>query len=406
MSTHARDAAPMRVLYCLMCGLMLASSGCARAQTVQTAAKKKVVMSKTATPRPSAAAVAWLKLKSLYDYDRKTPLGAQTIDLQSDAIGSTRRMTIRGERGETIPLIVVMPRGASAQKKVPGVVLLHGKDDDLNEVLMLFMARSLAANGYASLIPEVAKNDAQGKPKADPLSADAALLRRSFIASIHDVRRTLDLFTAQPEIDATRIGLIGLSLGSIRGAVTTSVDTRIKTAVFLVGGADWPTILSQSEDPDTRAYHARYVRKSASERQRQDQILADVDPRNFVAHIASRPILMINGTKDVLIPKASAQALFSAAREPKKQIWLPYGHFLSTEVRPLIQSWIDEHLKPARAPMQAEKKTSGSISASQTQAAPAPQSVSTSPQQAPLSAVAGTTSKMRVESAARLQSAT
>lgn len=332
--------------------LLPLSGGCAQARTT--------------TPKPlPKTSDAWTQLKSLYDYDRKTSLDAKTVDLQTTSVGTTRRMTIRGSRGETIPLIIVLPKGASAQKKVPGVVLLHGKEDPRNEVLMLFMARSIAANGCASLIPEVIDHDAQGNHKVTPLSGDAAGLRTSFIASVQDVRRSLDLFSVQPEIDTKNIGLIGLSLGGILGSVTTSVDHRIKTAIFVVGGANWPAILAGSEDPDARDYRARYAKKSASERLRENQTLEAIDPKNFVGHIAPRPILLINGTKDVMIPRVAAQALYSAAREPKKQIWLPYDHFLSVEVRPLLQNWLDQHLKGV-APAKPAVKTDGSIAASTT----------------------------------------
>lgn len=328
--------------------------GCAQARTTKTVPK---------------AADAWTKLKTLYDYDRTMPLNAKTLDVQSNALGSTRRMTIRGSRGETIPVTIVLPVGASAQKKVPGLVLLHGKGDELGQVLMIFMARSAAANGYASLIPEVVDHDAQGNHKITPFSGDAARLRKTFIESVQDVRRSLDLFSLQPEVDTKRIGLIGLSLGGIMGSVTTSVDLRIKTAIFVVAGADWPSILAGSQDPDAREYRARYARKSLAERRLENQTLEAIDPRNFVAHIAPRPILMINGTKDELIPKVAAQTLFNAAREPKKQIWLPYGHFLSAEIRPLMQQWIDRHLKGA-APAKPAENNGVSISARPRTAAP------------------------------------
>lgn len=42
--------------------------------------------------------------------------------------------------------------------------------------------------------------------------------------------------------------------------------------------------------------------------------------------ISPRSLLMVNGTKDQAIPRVNAEALFAAAREPKRHIWKELGH--------------------------------------------------------------------------------
>jgi fermentation-respiration switch protein FrsA (DUF1100 family) len=49
-----------------------------------------------------------------------------------------------------------------------------------------------------------------------------------------------------------------------------------------------------------------------------------VAPEAVIAHIAPRPVLLMHGTHDQLIPPSHAERLFHAAREPK-QLWWAQG---------------------------------------------------------------------------------
>jgi fermentation-respiration switch protein FrsA (DUF1100 family) len=61
-----------------------------------------------------------------------------------------------------------------------------------------------------------------------------------------------------------------------------------------------------------------------------DRALADVDPLTYASRIAPRPLLMINGSEDRVIPALAAQRLYDAAGEPKQIDWFPgEGHIPS-----------------------------------------------------------------------------
>ena len=49
-----------------------------------------------------------------------------------------------------------------------------------------------------------------------------------------------------------------------------------------------------------------------------------VAPEEVIGHIAPRPVLLIHGTRDQLIPPYHAERLYRAAREPK-QLWWAEG---------------------------------------------------------------------------------
>jgi fermentation-respiration switch protein FrsA (DUF1100 family) len=50
-----------------------------------------------------------------------------------------------------------------------------------------------------------------------------------------------------------------------------------------------------------------------------------LEPARHVPRIAPTPLLLINAERDELVPRASAERLFAAARPPVRQIRIPHG---------------------------------------------------------------------------------
>ena len=322
------------------------ASGTATAQA-PTSSTRKAVQPAT---QPAKVVDVWAKRRAIYDYDRSAPLELKSISRQQNNGVVTEKMTVRGVRGATEPFYIVSPATATAKNRAPGLILIHGLGGDIEQ--MLFIAQLYAGQGYACLIPEIVNHGERYNGSHARFGTDVTSLRSDIIESVGDIRRTLDVFATRPQIDSQRIGLVGISLGSILGTMTTAVDERIATAIFTVGGADWRTILGQSNISSSATKDATQKLNAA-----QIALLDDVDPKNFAGHIAPRPILLLNGKRDNIIPAAAAKALFQAAREPKKQIWFDSGHLLPVfEIAAPINEWLEEHLKKPAATTVALRK--------------------------------------------------
>ncbi len=59
------------------------------------------------------------------------------------------------------------------------------------------------------------------------------------------------------------------------------------------------------------------------------RLLEPVEPTRYAGEISPRPLVLINGEQDDRVPKASVEALYHAAAEPKRLVWLPEGHISS-----------------------------------------------------------------------------
>jgi fermentation-respiration switch protein FrsA (DUF1100 family) len=75
----------------------------------------------------------------------------------------------------------------------------------------------------------------------------------------------------------------------------------------------------------------------------------EFDPVYHVKFIAPRPLLLLNVTKDVMVPHFMSESLHKAAGEGAKKVWLETDHFFSTVDRgktaEMVIEFVEDHLK-------------------------------------------------------------
>ncbi len=152
------------------------------------------------------------------------------------------------------------------------------------------------------------------------LARTTGQLARNFRQSVSDARRALGVLAARPEVDPKRVGLFGISLGAIVGAVTWSVDARPAAAVFVMGGADFPGIALNG------SLSGPFVRKMGLKEVDLRRAWIGLDPLDYKAANAGKRAYLINVNSDTVIPKANALRLKEAFPD-STQVWLPFGHY-------------------------------------------------------------------------------
>lgn len=145
-------------------------------------------------------------------------------------------------------------------------------------------------------------------------------LAANFRQSVLDARRALTWLSSLPMIDKDRIGLFGISLGALVGSVTYSVDSRPRYAVFLLGGAEMPSLVAQG------SMTAPFVRRTGIRLEDLRRSMRGLDPLDYPVANADKKALLINVESDTIIPKANALKL-KEAFPSSRQVWLPLGHY-------------------------------------------------------------------------------
>ncbi len=251
-----------------------------------------------------------------YRYDREMPLEPEAhVVAEEHGVRSTH-FVISSTHGQRVAGLLWQPIDAAGP--LPAILMQHGagsrKEDDYIRLPALRWARE----GFACVAIDANDHGERQTRPRDP----QAIWQRPWTRRDHavqmcvDLQRTVDYLATRPEIDPARLGFIGFSMGTLNGVSFVARDERVRAAVFCIGGANLSGFQTLPDDPPLI--------------EEMRTVLAIVDPINFAAQIAPRPVLCINGRRDETVPLVAAQALFDALGEPKRIVWYDGGH---TEMR-------------------------------------------------------------------------
>lgn len=173
-----------------------------------------------------------------------------------------------------------------------------------------------------------------------------------------DLAGAIAYLMGRADVDPTRLGALGYSMGAAALILAAAERPEIRAVVADSSFA----ALGDIADPALRAYLPRPLRplrrvvgpvaRRAAERFAGTRIAA-VRPVDAIGRIAPRPVLIIHGAADTLVPPSEALRLYAAAGEPR-DLWLVprAGHARALQLDPeaycaRVLSFLETSLPPA-----------------------------------------------------------
>jgi dienelactone hydrolase len=255
-----------------------------------------------------AAAPPGSPLVSRFADDTAKPLGLRDVAVVDRRDGiEIHDVSFVGAAGR-IDAYLVVPPGKGPFPAVVWSPGLNGTRDDQTED-----APSLAKLGAASIVL------GHHFPPIACASRDVA----TYVQEVVDLRRAVDVLAARPDVDASRIAFVGFSFGSNLGATLAAAEPRFRALVL------------QSGMP----YFSRWLRSWCAGRlsgKRLDayvRAMAFADAARYVPHARPAALLIQNGTRDTLRPRAELQILHRVASAPKTTRWYRADHPLDDHAR-------------------------------------------------------------------------
>jgi hypothetical protein len=236
---------------------------------------------------------------------------------------------------------LIVPRSA-AGRKVPAVMVLPVMAAPNVWIETRFVER-FARDGLVVMWLEMPTQFHRRPDPSEPsgqvfLARTAKQLAANFRQSVLDARRALGVLAARPEVDADRTAVFGISLGAIVASVVYSVDPRPRFAAFLLGGADFPTLVVRS------SLTGPFARRMGLKPDDLRAAWAGLDPLERARSNAGKPALLINAGWDTVIPHANAEKLLKAFPSAR-QVWLPGGHYTSIIHLLWLPRWVSGVLR-------------------------------------------------------------
>ncbi len=221
--------------------------------------------------------------------------------------------------GRMIPSFVFKPRSAANrdQKKMPVLISIHGGPESqyrpIFSAATQFFANEL---GITVLHPNVRGSAGYGKTY---LQLDNAEKRED---SVKDIGGLLDWIAKQPDLDVSRVAVIGGSYGGYMVLATlTHFGDRIKAGIDNVGICNFITFLEK-----TAAYRVDLRRAEyGDERQpAMRSVFERISPLNNTDKIRSA-LLVIHGRNDPRVPFFEAEQIASKVRASGRSVWTVFA---------------------------------------------------------------------------------
>lgn len=158
------------------------------------------------------------------------------------------------------------------------------------------------------------------------------------------VSAVLDTLTRRPDIDPKRIGVAGVSLGGYYAVRCLANEPRIRAAAENCGPWDW----GQCWDNLPGLTRAAFQYHSGAGSEDEARALASRLPLEGVAGRIDRPLLVIQGKLDRIVPWEQGRKIADAAGRRAEFVLLEDGTHVCNNLpyiyRPLTADWLKEKL--------------------------------------------------------------
>jgi dipeptidyl aminopeptidase/acylaminoacyl peptidase len=129
-----------------------------------------------------------------------------------------------------------------------------------------------------------------------------------------------DYLCQRPDVDTTKLVLLGYSFGAPFVPCIIAHDRRAAVAAMVYGGGELRSLITHNVRRYKGAIFSEFVGLAGG------VLLRPLEPLRHIDRVAPTPLLMINGAQDEQVPRENVEMLYDKAGEPKKIIWLESKH--------------------------------------------------------------------------------
>jgi dienelactone hydrolase len=252
------------------------------------------------------------------EVERKTTLLATEVDVYKVRFPSA--VETPQKANNTVHAEFYRPPGRGP---FPGAVVLDILAGD-GQVARMF-ATYLAQNGVAALYVHMPHYGPRREP-GSKVRLISGNLNQSFDGmrqAVLDVRRAGAWLASRPDVDADKVGIVGVSLGSFIASLAAEMEPRFQRVAVVLGGGG--LVDAFYDDPRGKSLRLIWEQFGGTKQALQDW-LAPVDPLTRAANLKDRKVLILAARHDEVVPPRMAEALWKATGEQEIH-WFDCGHY-------------------------------------------------------------------------------
>ena len=271
------------------------------------------------------SAEQFLAVSSLFQYDSAISLDARVLNKKETDWYIREKIVFTGVRGDRVPGYLFIPNNNNPRH--PLILLLHAgsasketwlQSDGLERGKIL--SDTLLKLGFA-IIALDAQYHGERAVNNDYLPIGTMFynykwffrFRDGMIETAGDYFRVVDYLRTRPEIDLSRLGIVGYSMGGVTGFIFAAINQDVKAIVGCVAAVSEPWIYP-------------------------------LTPINMAQEIQA-PTLLLAGRSDPFISVDKSERLYNALNaEQKKLEMLDCDHWLPDDYIDRTVNWITNYI--------------------------------------------------------------
>jgi uncharacterized protein len=249
-----------------------------------------------------------------------------------------QRIAFQNDSKDAIAAILSLPEKPNGK----GIILLHCFTCTKHHRVMRNLAECLSGSGFAVLRFDFSGNGESGGKLEDA----------TYTKMIGEVRAAVTLLEGR---GISRVGVAGHSMGAMLSLLAAHDDERIAAVGFISGSSQaarvrevFPADAIEKAEREGSSEAFIYGRSIILKK----EFLLDVERFNVghAAAVLGRPLLVVHGTKDEVIPFFHARQIHSWAQEPKSlELMEGADHLFRDEIhlrrlQAIVCSWFSGNL--------------------------------------------------------------
>ena len=283
---------------------------------------------------------------------RDLPISVETVDEQDRGGYVLEVLTLHLNGIEPVPAYFVKPKSSVGARPTILYDHSHGGRYDIGKrellegreyILQPPYAEALTGAGYNALCIDCwAFGERSGRTESAVFKEMLWRGRVLWAMMVYDSIRAVDYLRTRPDVDATRIGTLGMSMGSTMAWWLAALDERIAVCVDICCLTDFDALI---EAGGLDAHGIFYYVPGLLKQWTTSKINALTTPRPHLALAGNYDILTPAKGLDKIDAELRATYVEAGAPDAWKMLRYPCGHLETHDMRREVMLWLDRWLK-------------------------------------------------------------
>lgn len=286
---------------------------------------------------------------------RPAPLQVKVLSREERGDHVLERFQFHNGVDSVIGGILLIPKERKAP--VPAIIGLHGHGGSKETICTdeknpQCVGPLLVKKGYIVAAIDTyfcgdrARKDVKGTDEGTLFKLNLWLGRSLWGMMLRDQQCLIDHLQTRPEVDRSKIGVTGMSMGGTGSWWLAAVDDRVQSLVGVAGFTRYTELIAHNSPRLHGVYY--YV----------PGILAHFDTEAIYALIAPRPMLMLSGDRDAGLPLDGIEVLekklgqvyqlHGKCAQFKSIVYANTAHEYLPEMQAAMLAWFEKHLPVPR----------------------------------------------------------